>query len=210
MVCGEETVMDDTPDDGRLIEASFSEPAMFAELFDRHYPAVHALCVRRVGRSESEDIAGETFCRAFAHRRRFEVSRTDARPWLYGIALNLVRTHHRGRSRRGNAYAREAFLADTELDFPSGVERAVDARRELATVMDALLRFPAEDVDALLLHVWEELGYDEIADVLGVPASTVRSRLYRVRQRLRDAIDRDESGRVSLGRVSPLDTRRTS
>jgi RNA polymerase sigma factor (sigma-70 family) len=129
--------MDDTVDDGRLIEASWSEPKRFADLFDRHY-----------------DLAGETFCRAFECRRRFDVSRSDARPWLYGIALNLVRTHHRGRFRRRNAYERDASFAATNVDFPSVVEQTVDARRELAAVMDALLRLPEDDVDVLLLHIW--------------------------------------------------------
>lgn len=164
--------MDDTIDDGRLIEASWSEPTRFAELFDRHYAAVHQLCARRVGRSESEDLAGETFCHAFEHRRRFDVSRSEARPWLYGIALNLVRTHHRGRFRRANAYERNASLVDAEVDFSSAVERAVDARRELAAVESALLRFAHDDVETLLLHVWEQLSYKAISEALGIPVTT--------------------------------------
>ncbi len=200
--------MDDSVDDGRLIEASWSEPKRFADLFDRHYAAVHQLCARRVGRSESEDLAGETFCRAFECRRRFDVSRSDARPWLYGIALNLVRTHHRGHFRRRNAYERDASFAATNVDFPSVVEQTVDARRELAAVMDALLRLPEDDVDVLLLHVWEELSYEAIAEALAIPVSTVRSRLYRVRQRLRAVLDRDEPAPSSPGPMPALDTRR--
>jgi RNA polymerase sigma factor (sigma-70 family) len=201
--------MDDTIDDGRLIEASWTEPIRFAELFDRHYAAVHALCTRRVGRSESEDLAGDTFCRAFEHRRRFDVARPDARPWLYGIALNLVRTHHRGRFRRGNAYERNASLIDAAVDFSSVVERAVDARRELEIVIDALRGLPEDDVEALLLHVWERLSYEAVAEVLGVPLTTVRSRLYRVRHRLRDVLDRTETSDSSAG-AAALDTRRLS
>jgi RNA polymerase sigma factor (sigma-70 family) len=195
--------MEHTIDDGRLIQESWSEPMRFAELFHRHYGAVKQLCARRVGRSESEDLAGETFCRAFEHRRRFDVSRSDARPWLYGIALNLVRTHHRGSFRRGNAYERNARLVDAEAEFASRVERAVDARRDLAAVEDALLGLPDGDVEVLLLHVWEELSYKAIAEALGVPVTTVRLQLYRIRQRLREAIDRDVPGVSAQQRVAP-------
>jgi RNA polymerase sigma-70 factor (ECF subfamily) len=175
----------------------------FAELFHRHYAAVSQLCARRVGRSESEDIAGETFCRAFEHRRRFDVSRSDARPWLYGIALNLVRTHQRVRFRRGNAYERNAGFGAAEAEFSSGVDRAVDARRELAAVEDALVAFPDDDVEVLLLHVWEELSYKAIAEALDVPVTTVRLRLYRIRQQLREVIDRDGPRRSAPAIVAP-------
>jgi RNA polymerase sigma factor (sigma-70 family) len=195
--------MEHTIDDGRLIQESWSEPMRFAELFHRHYSAVSQLCARRVGRSESEDLAGETFCRAFEHRRRFDVSRSDARPWLYGIALNLVRTHHRGRFRRGNAYERTARLVDTEVEFSSRVERGVDARRELDAVEDALLELPDADVEVLLLHVWEELSYKAIAEALDLPVTTVRLRLYRIRQRLREAIDHDGPGGFTPQIVTP-------
>jgi RNA polymerase sigma-70 factor (ECF subfamily) len=194
--------MEPTMDDGRLIQESWSEPMRFAELFHRHYGAVRQLCARRVGSSESEDLVGETFCRAFEHRRRFDVSRPDARPWLFGIALNLVRTHHRGRFRRGNAYERSARLVDVEVDDSSRVERAVDARRELAAVEDALLGFPDSDVDMLLLHVWEQLSYKAIAEALDVPVATVRLRLYHIRRRLREAIDRDAPERSAPGIVA--------
>jgi len=195
--------MEPTIDDGRLIQESWSEPRRFAELFHRHYPAVKQLCARRVGGSDSEDLAGETFCRAFEHRRRFDVSRADARPWLFGIALNLIRTHHRGRFRRGNAYERSARLVDIAVEDTARVERAVDARRELAAVEDALRDLPDRDVDMLLLHVWEELGYAAVAEALGVPVATVRLRLYRIRQRLREAIDRDGPGGSALPVATP-------
>ena len=70
----------------------------------------------------------------------------------------------------------------------------MDARRELAAVEDALLGLPDADVEVLLLHVWEELSYKAIAEALGVPVTTVRLRLYRIRQCLREAIDRDGPG----------------
>lgn len=182
-------VMADTFHDGRLIEVSWSEPERFAELFDRRYAAVRAFCVRRIGVHDGDDAAGETFCRAFQYRGRYDVSRPDARPWLFGIALNVVRSQQRSSVRRTRAYLREA-MARSEVDDPGVVAAtSLDARRDLAAVAGALAELPDDELDVLLLHVWEGVGYADIAQAVGVPIGTVRSRLFRARQRLRAVLE---------------------
>jgi hypothetical protein len=93
-------------DDSELIAASLVEPARFAELFDRHFPAIHRYLRRRVGAELADDLAAETFTQAFARRRHYRAEQPDAAPWLYGIAGNLVRQHARAEQRRLRAYAR--------------------------------------------------------------------------------------------------------
>jgi hypothetical protein len=59
-------------------------------VFDRHFDAIHRYLRRRVGKATADDLASETFAEAFEHRQRYDLRREDARPWLYGIAQNLL------------------------------------------------------------------------------------------------------------------------
>ncbi|MGZ8652395.1 MAG: RNA polymerase sigma factor, partial [Actinomycetota bacterium] len=92
--------------DAQIISMSNADPDRFGEIFDRHFPTIHRYVHRRVGRELANDLASETFSVAFRSRSRFEPSRDDAAPWLYGIAANLLRDHHRSERRRLLAYAR--------------------------------------------------------------------------------------------------------
>ena len=85
--------------DADAIRASLGEPEMFAVLFDRHFDAVHAYAQRRVGPTLADEIAAEAFTRAFDRRGRYDLARVDARPWLLGIAANLLRQHWRSEKR---------------------------------------------------------------------------------------------------------------
>lgn len=177
------------PTDAELVKISWREPERFAELFDRHFLAVLGFCARRAGQAEAEDLAGETFRRAFEHRRRYDVDHPDARPWLYGIARNAVSHKLRADGRRGIALGRLGGLeALSRVDDAAGIAAAVDARRDLPVVLAALPSFPPGEVEALLLHVWEGLSYADVAVVLDVPVGTIRSRLHRLRGRLRELL----------------------
>jgi DNA-directed RNA polymerase specialized sigma24 family protein len=88
--------MDPVSTDAELIAASFGDPARFAELFDRHFAAVHRFAERRVGRDQAGEVASETLTRAFTRRGSYRLDVPDARPWLYGIASNLI-LHERRR-----------------------------------------------------------------------------------------------------------------
>lgn len=84
--------------DSRLIADSLVDPAAFAGIFDRHAAVLLRYMMRRVGPSDAESLLGELFRVAFESRSRFDLSRSDARPWLYGIAANLVIKHHQTRA----------------------------------------------------------------------------------------------------------------
>jgi RNA polymerase sigma factor (sigma-70 family) len=166
------------PSDARVIERSLADPRAFAVLFDRHFDAVHRYAGRRLGRSLAEEIASETFIRAFDGRASFDRSRVDARPWLFGIAANLMRRHWRTERRRLHALRR--------LRPDTASESAAHERADLVAALDAL---PAKEREALLLHALADLSYAEIAEALDVPIGTVRSRLSRARDRLRKRLD---------------------
>jgi DNA-directed RNA polymerase specialized sigma24 family protein len=87
-------------DDATVIERSLTEPDRFALVFDRHAPHIHRYLARRVGQQAADDLVAETFLTAFRKRTRYDPSHPDARPWLYGIATNLVSQHRREEIRR--------------------------------------------------------------------------------------------------------------
>jgi RNA polymerase sigma factor (sigma-70 family) len=173
--------------DGETIAASISDPARFAVVFDRHYDEIRSYVARRIGRELADEVASETFLRAFAHRERYDSGFEDARPWLYGIATNLVRQHARSEERRRSAYAR-AVEPDGLSDAVEGVAERVDAASRARAVAVALSRLTTADRDTLLLFALTELDYDGIAIATGVPVGTVRSRLHRARLFLQAAL----------------------
>lgn len=176
-------------DDAALIRAAQSDPASFGKVFDRHFSTVYRFCGRRVGRELAEDLAGETFRRAFEARHTYDLSQVDALPWLFRIALNLVRDAIRTRAAEDRAYARLRALAGIgSLSEDDQVARIAEARADLAQLARLLVAEPAEDVDALFLHVWDGLSYVEVATALGIPDGTARSRLSRLRHRLEAAL----------------------
>ena len=172
--------------DAAVIAASLDAPALFGTIFDRHATVLHRYFVRRLGPDEAESMVGEVFRIAFEKRTVYDQLRPTARPWLYGIATNLLAKHRRREARRIHAVARLAAHRLPPMDLADGVSGAVDAAELWPRVADAVTALPEPERDALVLHVWEGLSYEEVADALGVPIGTVRSRLNRARGRLRE------------------------
>jgi RNA polymerase sigma-70 factor (ECF subfamily) len=171
--------------DAEAIRSSLADPTAFATVFDRHAGDVFRFLVRRVGRDTADELLGDTFRIAFQRRASFDCERVSARPWLYGIATNLVAKHRRSEARRLNAFARVVAAAPAE-EPGDATAAAVDAQRRWPEVARRVAELPDGERDALLLFVWEDLSYEEVAAALNVPVGTVRSRLNRARRRLRE------------------------
>jgi RNA polymerase sigma-70 factor (ECF subfamily) len=169
--------------DSGVIEQSLADPAVFAVLFDRHYERIWRYACRRAGPAIADELASETFLRAFAARAKYDQGQLDARPWLYGIATNLLRGHRRAEARRWRAYARAAEPSGTHGGL-DGLEQRVDAAARAPGVAAALASLKRVDRDALLLLALADLDYEAIAIATGVPVGTVRSRLNRARRQL--------------------------
>lgn len=166
-----------------------TDPAAFAAIFDRHAASLHRFLARRVEPADADGLLGEVFRIAFERRGSFDPARRSARPWLYGIATNLIARHRRSEARRLRAMA---SLASRRIDGDQDVvdDRAaetVDADESLSMLVDAIDELPDAERHTLLLYAWEELSYEDIAAALDVPVGTVRSRLNRARRRLRAA-----------------------
>jgi RNA polymerase sigma factor (sigma-70 family) len=180
-------MMGSVPSDAQEIEASWSDPPRFAEIFDRHFGELHRYLRRRVGKELADDLAAETFARAFASRHRYDIAHPDARPWLFGIAANLLRRHARTERRRLLAYARSGVdpVSPSEIENVAG---RLDAQAAGPRIAAALAALSAGHREVLLLFAWAELSYEEIGVALGLPVGTVRSRLSRARARMRELL----------------------
>jgi RNA polymerase sigma factor (sigma-70 family) len=178
-----------TEPDAAVIARSMIEPEAFARVFDRHWPAIHRFCASRAG-AFGEDIAAEVFRVAFDGRDGYDARHPDAGPWLYGIAVNLLRRHFRSAERSRRAEARTG--AAHEPDLADAALGRVEARALGPRLTLALETVGAVERDALLLHAWAGLTYDEIARATGSPIGTVRSRSNRARSRMRAHLDTTE------------------
>jgi RNA polymerase sigma-70 factor (ECF subfamily) len=181
---GENDVMAET--DAAVIVASIGEPEWFGVVFERHATVLFRYFVRRVGVDVAGELLGELFRVAFERRSTYDAERADARPWLYGIATRLLARHRRSEARRIAAVARLLAGRGTSGDVEDRVASMVDAAERWPAMAAAVERLPDVERDVLLLRVWEELSYEEIAAALDVPVGTVRSRLNRARSRLRE------------------------
>jgi RNA polymerase sigma factor (sigma-70 family) len=167
--------------DGDVFARSVSEPHLFTIIFDRHYRAIYGYVSRRAGRAIADDIAAETFTRAFARRSSYDPTVERALPWLLGIAINLLAHHRRSEARQFRALA----AAWEGGEAPSG---AVDASLAERLVV-GLEQLDDYDREAILLYAWGELKYEEIAVALAIPLGTVQSRIHRARRKLREALE---------------------
>ncbi|MFB4266445.1 RNA polymerase sigma factor [Nonomuraea sp. GTA35] len=174
-------------DDAEVIRRARSDPAAFSALFDRHAPALHRYATRRLGDELADDVVAETFLAAFRRLGRYDTAHRDARPWLYGIAANLIGKHRRAEVRAYRALARTGVdeVAEGYTDRVEARVSAGAAQRELAA---ALARLSPEDREVLLMIAWADLSYEEVATALGIPVGTVRSRLHRARKKTRAAL----------------------
>jgi RNA polymerase sigma-70 factor (ECF subfamily) len=155
-------------------------PDRFHAVVDRHFDAVAAFIARRVGPDIAEDLAQETFVTAFRRRHRFDARFESARPWLLGIANKTIAGHRRAERRQLELYRRAAAVPPPHADAPAALD---------PDLFDGLKALARRDRDALLLHVWGELSYEETAAALGIPVGTVRSRINRARRKLTDHLN---------------------
>jgi len=183
----------DTPArcDAEEIVASVSDPDRFGVIAERHFAEIYRYLSRRIG-AEAEDLASETFVVAFRRRSAYDASRADCRPWLYGIATNLLRSSGRSELRKLAAYRREASrmisTKGAQADDAAEIADRVDAQSEVADVAQAFSQLDDQHRDALYLVGVAGLTYKEAAEALGLSLGTLHSRVARARSALRDLL----------------------
>ena len=174
--------------DSEVIAGSVDDPERFAVIFDRHADEIHRYAARRLGQQAAADVVSEVFLAAFRNRGRYLPSRADARPWLYGIATKVISQQLRAEGRRAHLLAAVAASSPAE-SVADDIGDRIAAQRLHQELLGVLTGLSPADRELVLLVAWAELSYEEVAQALQIPVGTVRSRLHRVRAKVRRAID---------------------
>ena len=174
-------------DDASVIANSRHDPEWFSVIFDRYFTAIHRYAAARLGPAAADDVAADTFLAGFDQRGRYDLTRPEAKAWLYGIATNLISRHRRDELRLYRALSRSATRDDVESHADRVTDR-VAAEQLSPRLARALKRLSQGDRDALMLVACADLSYAEAAFALGVPIGTVSSRLNRARAKLRKSL----------------------
>jgi RNA polymerase sigma factor (sigma-70 family) len=175
--------------------AAAGHATAFADVLRRHGQAIHAYLARRGGRDAADDLLSEVWLRAYAAAGHYDPLWPDARPWLYGIARNVLREHWRQAGRSGSRG--EGLAAACDDPWPD-VDARMDATARRPELRRALAELTQGDREVLLLVTWEGLTPTEAAVVLKIPPGTARSRLHRARTTLRQLLDDDPTGRPAV------------
>ena len=166
--------------DSQLIERTLGgEPDAFNLLVRRWERQIYGLTLRMLGRDEeAKDATQETFLSAYRNLSKF---RGEAKfsSWIYRIALNICNTRLRSRSKITVSLDEQRELTGLEIaaegaDLGSGIQQEQITRH----VRRALQGLPAEMRQVIIMKEYEGLKFSEIADVLGIPISTVKTRMY--------------------------------
>jgi len=165
-----------------LAEAKNGDTEAFGKLVERYQRRVYTVIYRFVrNHTEADDLAQEAFIRAFKAIDRFDL-RYPFSPWMYRIAINLTLNHLK---------KRRLPMVDADLERkPSGnnpvnVFEQVETRRK---VHAAIARLPLKLRQVLVLRVYEDWPYAQIAQVLDIPIGTVMSRLARAREAVKEEL----------------------
>ena len=168
------------PDQDDLQRAAHGDTRAFERLVDRHLPRVHRLAWRTLGNvADAEEVAQETFLRAFRQLSRWQSGQARFSTWLYRVAFNLCQDHLR--QRRDWAEIDENQLSDNR----ASPHHEAEWLQRLQQVEDALARLPQRQREALLLCHYEGQTHAEAAAVLETSVDAIESLLARARQTLR-------------------------
>lgn len=178
-------------DEDLMARVAEDDERAFTELVRRFQARVTNLISRVLNdREASDDLAQEVFVRVYVHRRNYRRG-SKFSTWLFTIAANLAKNEIRRRVRRRNWFSLDALqelLSDSAIqlaDPGEGQEMALQRGQLQELVGRAIGAVPEKYRLALVLRDIEGLAYEEIAEVLGVPGGTVRSRINRARGMLK-------------------------
>ena len=171
------------------------ERDVYGELVARWQDRIYAAVYRMTGdEGDARDLAQETFVRAWSNLRSFEGGAAFG-TWLHSIALNQVRSEMRKRSaqKRGAPMSLDAGHAGDDdgdgsidpADAAPSAEDRVATKEHVRLLRRAVRALDDDSREVIVLREFQDLSYEEIAEVVGVPVGTVRSRLFRAREELR-------------------------
>src|SRR5262245_19912208 len=193
-------------DEELVARATAGDQDSFNQLVARWEHPIYALAFRTLVREEdARDVVQEAFLRAYRGLRGFK-GQAKFSSWLYRITLNLCRDSMRRERRAPIVQVPDGTdpidLADAQVSPTESVEDLV-ARREMSQAESrAMAELPEEQRTAILLKEYHGLTFQEIADTLNCPLSTVKTRLYQGLSVLRRRLERRQAEAASLRRAT--------
>lgn len=166
----------------------FEQMAM--PLFDQLYNFAHWLAGDR---ADAEDLVQETYAKALKGFRSFEEG-TNLRAWMYRILRNTFLTSRTGLAAMATSSLEDEDDVEWRMADEATPESLLMRRQDHEVVVETLARMPVAHREILLLCEIEEMPYREIAQVLGIPAGTVMSRVSRARRLMRRMLTEDAAG----------------
>lgn len=193
-------------DEELVARATAGDLDSFNQLVSRWERPIYALAYRTLGREEdAHDVVQEAFLRAYRGLRGFK-GEAKFSSWLYRITLNLCRDWIRRERRAPLVQVPEGTdpidLADQRVAPTESVEELVARREMSAAVAKAMAELPDEQRTAIMLKEYHGLTFQEIADQLDCPLSTVKTRLYQGLSVLRRRLERRQAEEASLRRAT--------
>ena len=163
--------------DSELLASLPRQPELMGVLYERHALAVFRYLARRAGPTAAEDLLSEVFIAALDTRKRVVAHDSgSALPWLYGIAMNVLRRYFR------RSQPTWAEGPEQGMDWDA-VDARLDAEAQRRRLRAALSTLSEADRELLLLVAWEGLTSTEAAAALGISKVAARGRLHRARHR---------------------------
>lgn len=180
-----------------LKEVQGGSQEAFGRLVDRYKNRLFNLVVRMIpAREEAEDIVQETFLRVFQHKNNFDPKYCFS-TWIYTIALNLAKNNLRRKKK-------VKFLELFDLEETSEEPAVEPGRVALGPWIEKEIeKLPEKYKTAFLLREMDELPYEEIAEITGVPTGTVKSRVNRARMILAESLRPKKEKLYALSKRSP-------
>ena len=170
-----------------LARIAGGERAAFAELVLRYQQPLFGFLGRMgLTQAQAEDLAQETFLRAWSHLQQFDPARAQFSTWLHTIARNLACTFLT--VRQEHAGAPDDALADVACEQPNPMQQ-LQAKQEREQLQHALRRLPMTDRSALALAYVHGISLTDIARIEGVSLAAIKTRLHRARQTLRSMLE---------------------
>ncbi|HUI41234.1 MAG TPA: RNA polymerase sigma factor [Terriglobia bacterium] len=171
------------------------EDSAWEELLRAHNRKIYNLCYRFTGRtSEAEDLTQEVFIKVFQTLTSYDAAQGAFATWLNRVARNHLVDHYR-RTRKDRVTSSIDDEPGGFADKPSGEEQPIarlESRERRELLQTGLDRLSPDMREAVILRDFQDLDYDEIAQILGVPQGTVKSRINRGRMELARVLKRME------------------
>jgi RNA polymerase sigma-70 factor (ECF subfamily) len=159
----------------------------FSRLVDAYKVPIFNLAFRMTGsgsRQDADDLAQETFLRAYRKLKRFDPEKKFS-TWLYTIALNLIRNHLKKRGREMSHETMDRIISEAGRPDIDRMERDLIQSQEIRRMEVCLQKLPADLREAVVLRFYQELSFEDAAEILKISLSAAKMRVYRGLEKLK-------------------------